>query len=123
MSLDYQLKLVANRAARFEELRKTYFEKQTITGGFETNDLGSLQEGLYPNYWTNMKIPKELVKESSNLLDERGDVEFYLFRSQNKSEKMQNKQRILNFFTGCENVEKKLHKILLDYKKKYYKAK
>lgn len=123
MSLNYQIKLVANRAERFEELKKIYSENQKITGGFETNDLGSLQKGLYQNYWKKIQIPKKLVSESSNLLNERDAVEFYLFRSKNETEKIQNKQRILNFFTGCGNVEKKLHKILLDYKKKNYKTK
>lgn len=122
MSLDYQLELVARRAKVFGELKSSYPESQRVNKGYETNDLGNLKKRLYQNYWKNMNIPKKLVDESEDLLNEREVVEFYLFRCHNKIEKEQNKGRIVDFFRRCENVEKKLYEIIFNYKKKYPKV-
>ena len=99
MTLDSELKRIVHRADRFKELKEAASRGENIERESpEYNDLAALKVGAY----SEVKIPPDLVEEAKSLLNMR--------------------KRDILFYQRCELVERRLHKILSDYKVEHPEA-
>tara|TARA_Y100000310_G_C20336910_1_gene647952 strand:+ start:219 stop:614 length:396 start_codon:yes stop_codon:yes gene_type:complete len=121
MSVIKQIETVARRIRRFKEIQAEYSKDEFEGGGFEGNDLLHLTRGMYERAFDGLEIPETLVEKADEaqremdilLGNDKDEFGFPIPRS-NKSE---HKDKYLELFSKCEEVERELYDILVGYAK------
>jgi len=111
MALKSRLILTRLRAEDFRKLQEVYASGNS-NWGFEANDFLAVSSGFYQgsgNY-PGLEIPKDLVEESNLILKLISEFE---------SGDRKDQTDYIDLFKRCEDFERNLHQIFLDYQEKH----
>jgi hypothetical protein len=121
--LNHKIRLVTSRVETFRDLKEAYSRGEYSTkSGFEANDFIGLKCNEIQNYWKDMEIPQDLVDEADWILDETRQLGYSIDTAPCEEYKKQNQERFVEYFRRCETVERRLLKIVSDYKEKNTKS-
>ncbi len=124
MSLEYQVETAEERAQRFKELKEAFAKGELPEKlGYESNDISCLAKAPYAyEHAYGVKIPQALTNEATDLFNLHLGQESKpfgigsrgIYGSCSEDEIRANPQKYFEFFKKCEELERKLHQILLD---------
>lgn len=118
MTLETQIELLESRVQRFRELKKTFAKGEYPEKlGYESNDISTLAKAshVYERAF-GIRIPEDLIDEANVLLIQQGKSGPGIYASCSKDEIKRNSEKYAEFFRRCEELERKLHQLLLDKK-------